>query len=133
MKKKKLILLIDDDNICNTLNKFLIRKTFDHEVEICAFLNAADAIIFLRDSFSESLYEKIIVLLDLNMPIMDGWEFIDEYRSLHEKECSVNVYILSSSLHSADHERAKKDPIVKEFISKPISAHFLKKLHTWMV
>lgn len=132
MDNRKLVLLIDDDTICNTLNKLLIKKIFDNDVEILAYLNAIEAIKFLGDSLRENLYDKIIILLDLNMPVMDGWEFMDEYRTLPESNSTVFIYILSSSLHKNDVERASKDPNVIEFLTKPITIPVLKKLHALM-
>lgn len=132
MENKKLILLIDDDYICNTVNKILIRKKFHQDVEILTFIDPVEALKALGRFLDGHLYNKIIILLDLNMSVMDGWEFLDEYRMLSKNNTAVNISILSSSLHQRDVDRASNDPNVSDFLIKPISDEVLEKLHVWI-
>ena len=68
-----------------------------------------------------------VIFLDLNMPIMDGWEFLDEFVKL-PIENKPRVYIVSSSIDNQDIERAKTYDIVKDFIVKPLSDSILSDL-----
>ena len=129
---KSLICLIDDDNICNTVNKLLIKKRFDHEVEVCSFVYPEEGLDYLKRSFSEKKYNKVLILLDINMPVMNGWEFLEEFKNIDIKETDVNITILSSSLHKDDIEKAENDPLVSEFVTKPLNTTPLQKLHEWM-
>ena len=71
-----------------------------------------------------------LILLDLNMPIMDGWEFLDEfsikYAAIFQ---TVKIAIVSSSVNPADFQKAKEYPFVIDFISKPISVDILRKIN----
>ena len=68
-----------------------------------------------------------VIFLDLNMPIMDGWEFLDEFGKLSEEK-DIRIYILSSSVDSRDMERAKKYGMVNGFIAKPLTDAKIKEL-----
>ena len=61
-----------------------------------------------------------VILMDINMPIMDGWQFLDEFIRIKTKK-TINVYIVSSSVNPSDIERAKTYNMVSNYIVKPIS------------
>jgi CheY-like chemotaxis protein len=117
----KKLLLIDDDEIF----VFLTRKSLDEiacfdQINVCH--SSKDAIDFLsqRSNKPEQLPE--IILLDLSMPITDGWGFLVEYMQLKEKLCKqINLYIMSSSISPYDIEKAKSISAVSGFIIKPIA------------
>jgi len=125
MQEKKLILLIDDDSVCNSINQILLKRKFkdnpESDFEVRTFQKPAEGFKFLTNSLRKKVYRKILVLLDINMPSMTGWEFLDEYSSLPKHETQVFVYILSSSINKGDKNRMEANPIVAEFISKPIT------------
>lgn len=68
-----------------------------------------------------------IILLDLNMPIMDGWQFLDEF-SKFKLEKKITIFVVSSSIDSRDLEKAKTYKNVSDFMVKPISAGSLKEM-----
>ena len=69
------------------------------------------------------------ILLDINMPIMNGWEFLDEYTRLNLDPLGKSkIFIISSSVFSNDINRARSYPLVKSFISKPLSVEKIKEL-----
>ena len=69
------------------------------------------------------------ILLDINMPIMNGWEFLDEYTRLNIDPLNkCKVYIISSSVFSNDINKARSYPIVKDFISKPLNVEKIREL-----
>lgn len=116
------ILLVDDDEINNFISIKLIKKALDN-TEITACLNGKFAIdqlleISRRDPSKLPDY----ILLDINMPIMNGWEFLDEYERMEiDPEGKSKIFIISSSVFSNDISKAKSYPLVKDFISKPLN------------
>lgn len=123
------VLLIDDDEINNFISIKLIKKALLN-TEIMACLNGKFAIEQLAD-IQRKDPEKMpdYILLDINMPIMNGWEFLDEYKRLNiDPQGKSKIYIISSSVFSNDINKAKSYPLVKDFISKPLNVEKIKEL-----
>jgi len=123
------ILLVDDDEINNFISVKLIKKTLlNTEIKTC--LNgkfAIDELVEIQNSNPEELPDYI--LLDINMPIMNGWEFLDEYKRLGiDREGKSKIYIISSSVFNNDINKAKSYPLVKDFISKPLSVEKIREV-----
>ena len=123
------VLLVDDDEINNFISIKLIKKALLN-TEIKACLNgkfALDQLSELQKKQPENLPDYI--LLDINMPIMNGWEFLDEYKRLNiDPEGNCKIYIISSSVFSNDINKSKSYPLVKDFISKPLNIEKIKEL-----
>ena len=124
------ILLIDDDPITNMINTKIIEKGLDLDYKVVAFTNPYEAIQQLQQ-WSASAEDEFpgILFLDINMPQMDGWEFLEEFQKLPAsalEKCSV--VMLSSSIDRDDIERSRTYKVVREFISKPLTADILKAL-----
>jgi CheY-like chemotaxis protein len=115
--------IVDDDAIFVFVLKKLLEKNgnFGRMVD---FKNGNDAIDIL---FSKESQLPCVILLDLNMPIIDGWQFLDQLEDSELKE-QLNVYIMSSSIDRSDIEKSKNYSIVKDFISKPVNADKLDKI-----
>jgi len=123
------ILLIDDDEINNFISIKLIKKALSN-AEISSCLNGKLAIEELTEMQKNSP-EKLpdFILLDINMPIMNGWEFLDEYKRLNiDTTGKSKIFIISSSVFSNDISRAKSYPLVKNFISKPLSVEKIREM-----
>ena len=123
------ILLIDDDEINNFISIKLIKKALSN-AEISSCLNGKVAIEELTEMQKISP-EKLpdFILLDINMPIMNGWEFLDEYMRLNIDPLGKSkIYIISSSVFSNDINKARSYPLVKSFISKPLSVEKIKEM-----
>ena len=121
---QKRIYIIDDDPIYKLITKKLIEKTKLYS-ETKEFANGNEAINYFKST--SDLPD--ILLLDLEMPEMDGWEFLDEFCKLEKKiNQESTVYIASSSIAIEDKMKAKKYSCVKEFLSKPISLDKLKNI-----
>ncbi|HMV45843.1 MAG TPA: response regulator [Leptospiraceae bacterium] len=86
------------------------------------FNNGQDAIEFLKENTDKEEILPEIIFLDLSMPILDGWGFLDEYLFIKPKlNKKIELFILSSSVSPHDVERAKKNLDVSDFIIKPMS------------
>lgn len=121
MNTVKNLLLIDDDEIFTFMTKLIIEKTNLAE-QIKVFANGQEAIDFLKQSVTHNEMLPDIIFLDLSMPVLDGWGFLDEYIMLKPQfGKKITLYIISSSVSPGDHERAKKYSDVSDFIVKPMS------------
>jgi CheY-like chemotaxis protein len=114
------IFIIDDDKLFVFLTKKTIGAT-QIATSIKEFGDGEEAINYLRQSCGRTELLPDIIMLDLSMPIMDGWEFLNEYKSL---DIGTNkfpkLYIFSSSISPHDQERAKSINFVSDFIIKPL-------------
>ncbi|WP_396633067.1 two-component system response regulator [Maribacter sp. R86514] len=116
------ILLIEDDPIFT----FLLEKGIKHadlKGDTISFLNGKLAIEYLNKEYSDQ--KNYIIFLDLNMPVMNGWEFMDELESLASTD-NCMVFVLTSSAYRDDIEKLKKKPLVADFVTKPITEYLLK-------
>ena len=127
MKQLK-IFIIDDDSIIS----FLAKKTIDASnvsSKIKDFKEGSDALAFLKEFCDVAEELPDIILLDISMPVMDGWHFLEEYALLMPKMSKNNLYMFSSSISQIDIERAKNNPLVKDYIFKPLQKQrFLEML-----
>lgn len=120
------LLVIDDDDI----NIFIISKIVEktgYNVEMSAKHNGQLALDYIKELVLSKQSLPQLVLVDINMPILNGWEFIEAYEKLSLPQTS-NIYMLSSSVYENDIEKAKGYSSVKGFISKPLSIERLKEL-----
>lgn len=126
-------MLVDDDEINNFITVKLIRKAFPDSV-ITTYLNGRLAIDKIKNILEYSL-ENIpdYILLDINMPVMNGWEFLEEYKVLNlDPDKKITIYILSSSVFSNDVDKAKSYESVANFISKPLNLEAIKEVFSLM-
>ena len=122
-------ILIDDDAINNTICRLCIKKTLG-EVPVTAFTNPRLGFEFISagNAISGDISQAIL-FLDINMPEITGWDFLELYEKLDENlRSKIRVYLLSSSINQIDIEKAKADGNVIDFISKPLSKDALSKL-----
>lgn len=117
------ILLIDDDPTVNLLNKIIIEKS-DIGAKISEVTQAEVAIQQLANgSLTPSL-----ILLDLNMPIMDGWQFVEQFQKLPNLTSNTKIIILSSSINPSDRDKASSVSVVSNYFCKPLSLDNLKEI-----
>ncbi|WP_396169850.1 response regulator [Flavobacterium sp.] len=123
------ILFIDDDLITLMLCKMVISKA-SFSKEIATAKNGEDALKYFDTLKStQSTNKPQLIFLDLNMPVMNGWEFLDSFNTEKYSEFhDTKIVILSSTIDPADLERSKKYPSVIDFLSKPISKEMLDYL-----
>ncbi|MGY6744843.1 MAG: response regulator [Cecembia sp.] len=113
------IVLIDDDPISTFVTEKLISKNIKVPFEIFKYDNAINA---LREI---SNIDPNYLFLDLNMPEMTGWDFLEEYHPTHSHP---EVYILSSSVDERDIDKASNYTIVKKYLSKPLVKKYIKTI-----
>ena len=126
----KKILCVDDDPITLMLYKMVIAKASLSQTVIVA-KNGQEALEYydnLKSEHEEDFPE--LIFLDLNMPVMGGWEFLDNfiqptYSQFNEM---TKIIVLSSTIDPQDIEKVKNYPIIIDFISKPVTKEMLEKL-----
>ncbi len=126
------ILLIDDDAATNYINSLVIKNTgIDVSIEIMQ--TAMSALDFLTCAGNYSHLDKApapgLILLDINMPVMSGWDFMTEYEKLSaEQKAKFVVVMLSSSLNHDDVERAEANEHIAAFLHKPLEEQAILEL-----
>lgn len=123
--KNKTTYIIDDDKLSIKLMSMLISKNKFCE-EIVSFHNSQIALNELAKNCDKPSSLPDVILLDLNMPILDGWQFLDEFVKLPIKK-EIAIFIVTSSIDPSDIEMVKKYDIVKSYIMKPITAQKLEE------
>lgn len=120
------ILLVDDDLATNFINQRIIKAAgFNVNVETCA--SGVAALDYLLEDSSKP--QPGIILLDINMPEMDGWEFIDQFEKIpEEKRKDIVLAMLTTSINPDDESKAREKGIVTNFISKPLRKEHLESL-----
>jgi CheY-like chemotaxis protein len=125
-RKLNCVLLVDDDEGHNYLTRLVIEEAAAAR-HIRAVWNGSEAIDYLagKGAFAENdeKYPKPdLILLDINMPVMDGWDFIEEYRRLEDSRKSrTMIVILTTSSNPDDRERARRIPDIADFRVKPLT------------
>ncbi|MCG6146228.1 response regulator [Leptospira bandrabouensis] len=123
MKHLNMVYLVEDDVITTFLIKTLMKK-FSFADEIEGFQNGEDALNALLASSND----PDMLFLDLNMPVMDGWEFLKAI-SKHPKYAKLPIYILTSSIDPTDKARSTEFPNVKGYLVKPLSLKDLQSIN----
>ncbi len=108
----KQVLIVDDDDIHNFLAEESIKMHFD-DVQVVVKNRAQEGLDYLEDHAPD------VLLLDINMQVMNGFEFLEEYCNRGYDTRSTSVLMLSTSFYDKDINRAKDFTVVKEYVVKP--------------
>lgn len=128
MKSPKLAYVVEDDRITATITQLIAKKDLRCRA-VQTFDNGQRAFDKLSTAVSAGSGVPDLILLDLNMPLMDGWEFLDAFRGLPLKQ-PVCVFVLTSSIHPDDMEKATHYQVVKGYFSKPLDNQNIVRMKT---
>lgn len=118
---KPTLCFVDNDEVYLFLIRKMIEKKFSG-TKVLEFYNGLEAIEFLKENIQHTPLLPDIIFLDINMPVMDGWEFIESFKRIkHEIAKPITIYMVSSSVDDADMERAKSIEEITEFVCKPMT------------
>jgi CheY-like chemotaxis protein len=130
-KKYKTVMLIDDNEIDNLINQKMIEASAITE-NIYTHTGAKSAIEFLKNMEKLDMANQVlpdVIFLDIDMPLMDGFQFLDEFEKLTnvaKKKCKI--VMLTSSINPQDFNRSKKYENVRLYLNKPLSHDSILKL-----
>ena len=128
MTTLKKIAVIDDDQVFQMIvKKQLAVSNVDRE--ILKFFNGDEAFKYFQKNVDNLDALPEYIMLDVNMPIKDGWDFLEDYRSLPKviRE-RIKIYMVTSSVMKSDIDRALNDADVEDYVSKPVSSEKLVEL-----
>ena len=112
------IMIVDNDQVNSFVLKNIITRNYS-DAEISMFPDGADAMDHLESLESSKEEFPDVILLDIYMPVMDGFEFLEKYTEKYPFK-SCNVFAMSNSLSKEDQQRANEFAVVKGFITKPL-------------
>lgn len=119
MKQINAVCLIDDDPVFI----FAIKRIFKLS-DVCenftVYNNGEEAIEGLTQTIASGKHIPELILLDINMPIMDGWQFLDEFTTMTVSK-KITLYLVSSSIDPVDFKKAKEYELITDFIIKPVT------------
>ena len=127
--KKTQFIIIDDDPV----NNFICLKTIQRLIEspsILAFTEATHALDFLNSpAYVNDIESSIIMFLDINMPLMSGWDFLNAFHFMNTiAKKQLKIYMLSSSVNPEDIARASSNEYVIDYIMKPLQTERLNSI-----
>ncbi|RIJ42411.1 response regulator [Pontibacter oryzae] len=124
------VVIVDDDEVSIFLTETML-SVYGFGEEYKTFLNAPQALSYLTSIFEGQSTEQLpdVIFLDLNMPFMSGWDFLNELRPRAEQlKACCKIFILTSSVDKEEMECAKKYSFVQEFLHKPLEENEVLRL-----
>ncbi|HEY0667101.1 MAG TPA: response regulator [Sphingobacteriaceae bacterium] len=122
------VIIIDDYPINLRIAEMVIKRNgfFD---KVSSYSDAERALCALLINYRDYKYLPNVILLDLQMPCMDGWQFLDKFEDIkHSLVKHIHIFILTSSLNDRDIQRSKQYPSVNKFFSKPLTQDMLNEI-----
>jgi CheY-like chemotaxis protein len=112
-------IIVDDDLFSNMITKKIIKTAFG-QTDVTMFNVPEDGLAYISGQPQDS-FGSTVLLLDINMPTINGWEFLDHFEKFgHEIKPPISIYMFSSSIDQHDKDRASSNEYIKGFISKPL-------------
>jgi response regulator RpfG family c-di-GMP phosphodiesterase len=119
MKNHLNYIIVDDDPTNNMICNMSLKNALG-TVEAKTFTEPEEGLLYIKNNFNINS-DQTVLFLDLNMPTISGWQFLEKYDSFNEEvKIQINIYLLSSSIDRRDWERSKKNRYVKGFLVKPM-------------
>jgi two-component system, chemotaxis family, chemotaxis protein CheY len=126
---KYAVMIVDDDSVNNTVCTLIINRA-QFANSVTAFTKATEALEYLQNNIKNNPSQlPDVIFLDINMPIMNGWDFLDVFVPLlPQYPKPLLLYMLSSSVYHEDMAKAKHYPIVSDYLPKPLNTAILNSI-----
>lgn len=122
------ILLVDDDEITNFLSSEVLQYHFEN-AEITVVMNGEEAMQHLFGQLKLNAALPDIMLVDINMPYMDGWEFLEILEDTNKDEFrSIAIFMYTSSVYFEDINRGKNNSLLKNILTKPLNEDSIREI-----
>jgi CheY-like chemotaxis protein len=127
MTQGKTKLLVIEDNLLDSYIIERVVRGYDPSVEVLVFNQPEKALKYLREEAARAGSETLTLLLDIQMPAIDGWQFLEAFEALPERtKVSCRLYVLTSSILPGDKLKAESIHRVLDFFNKPLKGRHLK-------
>lgn len=122
------VLLVDDDAITNFIHTVILEKSKSAR-RIKAVLGAEEGLTYLQECILKQDDLPVVILLDINMPVMDGWEFVEAFSRLPEEvQNKIHLFFLTTSSDPVEIERARNKKVIAGFLNKPLDMETLDRI-----
>ena len=121
---------VDDNAISNLLSQYIIEDVLPN-AEVKTFTKAEEALKYISTAYASANGVEVdtLLFLDINMPIMNGWQFLEAYDLLDEHiKNSIEIHMLSSSIDHRDIDYAAKNKYAVSFLGKPLTEEIVNRL-----
>ncbi len=114
-------IIIDDDKVNNKVCTKILEQMYP-KAGIVDFLEARKGLDYIAEKFTQNENERAVLLLDIIMPVMNAWDFLEEFEKLSESiKSRIKIYILSSSVDKNDMAKAHANKYVEYYLIKPLT------------